>query len=37
MRFATSIDKVEQMTGIDFFWGLEDRFENEAEIQSFRD
>jgi endonuclease G, mitochondrial len=27
MQYATSIDKVEEMTGIDFFWRLEDKVE----------
>jgi endonuclease G len=31
MQYATSIDKVEELTGIDFFWRLEDRLENEVE------
>ncbi len=30
-RFATSIDKVEEFTGIDFFWGLEDTKETKIE------
>ena len=33
-RFATSIDKVEELTGIDFFWGLEDEFELKIEKRS---
>jgi endonuclease G len=33
MQFATSIDKVEELTGIDFFWGLED--EVELKIESY--
>jgi endonuclease G len=33
-EFATSIDKVEEITGIDFFWGLEDNVEFEIEIKS---
>jgi endonuclease G len=31
MRFASSIDKVEELTGIDFFWGLEDTKEMKIE------
>ena len=31
MQYATSIDKVEELTGIDFFWGLEDGLESELE------
>ena len=31
MSFATSIDKVEQMTWIDFFWGLDDEIEKKIE------
>jgi len=30
-RFATSIDKVEELTGIDFFWGLDDEIEKKIE------
>jgi len=33
MQFATSIDKVEELTGIDFFWVLED--EVELKIESY--
>jgi endonuclease G len=35
--YETNIDKVEEISGLDFFWGLEDIIENKAEIQSFRD
>ncbi len=31
-EYATSIDKVEEITGLDFFWGLEDS--NEKKIES---
>ena len=31
MQFAISIDKVEELTGIDFFWGLGDEFELKIE------
>ncbi len=31
IQFATSIDKVEELTGIDFFWGLEDTKETKIE------
>jgi len=31
MQYTTSIDKVEELTGIDFFWGLEDGLESELE------
>jgi endonuclease G len=30
-NYAASIDKVEELTGIDFFWGLEDKVELELE------
>jgi hypothetical protein len=36
-RLLECIDIVDELTWIDLFWGLEDRFENEVEIQSFRD
>jgi len=36
MQYATSIDKVEELTGIDFFWSLEDKFENVLENTSLR-
>ena len=31
MQYTTSIDKVEELTGIDFFWGLEDSSEIKIE------
>ena len=31
-NYATSIDKVEELTGIDFFWGLEDELESKSEV-----
>ena len=31
--YATNIDKVEEITGLDFFWGLEDRIELNLEKQ----
>jgi endonuclease G len=31
MQYATSIDKVEELTGIDFFWGLDDEIEKKIE------
>jgi hypothetical protein len=31
MRFATSIDKVEESTGIDFFWEMKDEDEKIVE------
>jgi hypothetical protein len=33
MQYATSIDKVEEMTGIDFFWGLDDMNEKVVEFK----
>ena len=36
MQYATSIVKVEVITGIDFFWSLEDKFENVLENTSLR-
>ena len=35
MRFATNIDKVEEITGIDFFWRLEDQIEKIIESNKF--
>ena len=32
-NYATSIDKVEEITGIDFFWGLENKVEFSIEQQ----
>ncbi len=35
MRFATSIDKVEESTGIDFFWEMKDEVEKIVESSIF--
>ncbi len=33
--YATSIEKVEEITGLDFFWDLEDKEEMEIESKSY--
>jgi hypothetical protein len=35
MNYATSIAKVEGLTGLDFFWGLEDQIEKAIESNKF--
>jgi endonuclease G len=35
IQYATSIDKVEELTGIDFFWRLEDKEEMKIESNSY--